>query len=271
MRIEELIRNQSPRPQFPHPSYIGMMDGLARDIGLTRGEVNNDTANIQQNCQVVTPFSYRVNNNSGENINLNDNFMKESMFQLIERCNLGYLRGRVAFLNMIGNWNFSRTIINHLDSRQSGVVDGRASFLPITDLSTTLLSNDSFNVLQDLLYHEEGTFTLNQSPPLQFSIQRDDHYSYNSLNDSIDINFIKNSIKAEHFLTLRFNNDDTNQENWWCAESDHWCSPDTYTAKYNFSFSSLNLIEIIIEIICKGPNKDYKTITRYTRPLQSTF
>lgn len=263
-----------------------MLDGLARDVGLTRGsvisnEVNNNNGNNndsdkqeQQAFQVVTPFNYRSANLSTLENGSDGSIMNESMNQYISKCFSGHLRGRVVYLNMVGFWNFTRTIINHFDSSQSGTVDGRASFLPIS--STDSSFNDPNSVLESLLYHEEGIFTLNRSPPLQFTIQREDHYSYNSLSDSIDIYFIKNSLKGDHFLTLRFNNKIQNNNNedevndkWWCAESDHWCSPDNYTAKYKYSFSGINLSQILIEIDCKGPNKDYKTITTYSRPIQS--
>jgi hypothetical protein len=207
-------------------------------------------------------------------------------------CNRGYLRSRVAFLNLIGHWNFIRNIHNHYDSTQSGHVIGIATFLPAHDLS------GSRSVLDGVRYREEGHFTLVHRNDLNsFSIEREDFYSYHTEDDTIQIHFIKNSKKENHFLTLRFQHfhSDTpsapsaasgaspapsatsatsggleSDSDWWKAESDHWCSPDTYSAVYRFRFNRIHLEEIIIEMKCKGPYKDYITHTTYTRPLPAS-
>lgn len=252
--LELSIRDQIPRPQFPHGNYVGMMDDLAADMGLNRTPLGGD--DILPN--IVTPFSYH------SELNPEIHPMRRSMTNFFVDCQKGYLRSRVAFLNMIGCWNFTREIHNYLDSGQSGYVIGSASFLPAHDLS---LSN---SLLDGVRYSEEGTYTLPNRNNLTISVQREDFYTYQANTDSIEIYFIKNSVKDNHFLSLKFPpiewSENLTADQWWTAESDHWCSPDSYSAVYKFIFNRIHLQEIIIEMRCKGPFKDYMTFTRYSRP-----
>ena len=263
--VEKEIREQSVRPQLPHGDYVGTMDELACDLNLHRRPTCDDL------LQVVTPFAYHRSDD--EDVHP----MTESLTTFITECKRGYLRSRVAFLNMIGHWNFTREIQNTYDPSQSGTVVGTSSFLPAHDLS----SSDS--VFDGVRYREEGVFTLTHRSDLNLSIQREDFYSYHPIEDTIQIHFIKNGVKENHFLTLRFQTPDPlpvpiahptsnpalecDHSNWWRAESDHWCSPDTYSAVYRFRFNRIHLEEIHIEMKCKGPFKDYITQTIYTRPL----
>jgi hypothetical protein len=284
---ERKIREQTCRPQLPHGDYVGMMDELAHDLNLYRQPTHDGEP------QIVTPFAYRSHSSlSGHDGDGDDESrqrqsphlsMTESLKNFVLECKHGgYLRSRVAFLNMIGHWNFTREIQNFYDPSQSGHVIGTSSFLPAHDLSS------SHSVLDGVKYREEGIFTLTRrhGNNLSFSIQREDFYSYHSAEDTIQIHFIKNSRKENHFLTLRFhqhNNSNNNDDpvtadtadgdaaaggvpDWWKAESDHWCSPDSYSAVYRFRFHRIHLEEIQIEMKCKGPFKDYVTQTIYTRP-----
>jgi hypothetical protein len=289
IEIEKDIRNQIPRPQFPHGNYIGMMDELALDLNLFRGD---DTVipslSLVNGVHIVTPFAYTPPSMT------NENPMMEEMHSLISQCHRGHLRSRVVFQNMIGHWNFAREITNFYDPAQSGQVIGTASFLPAP---ATCLPEDEAKghfLFDGMKYREDGVFTMtNRTGTSSFTIQREDLYTYQPINDTIEIHFLKNSKKEKHFLTLRFREepgespreeigaglissfstqlgydekDKDMNHRWWRAESDHWCSPDTYKAIYQFQFEKIHLQQIIIEMKCQGPTKDYSTKTIYTRP-----
>jgi hypothetical protein len=284
INIEREIRAQIPRPQFPHGNYIGMMDELASDLNLFRGGPLSPSTPSLMNGQyhIATPFAYTPL------AVMNENPMIGEMHSLITQCHSGYLRSRVVFQNMIGHWNFRREINNSYDPTQSGYVTGTASFLPAVTTEEEM-NGQRHSILDGMKYREDGTFTMtNRVGTSTFTIQREDFYTHQQINDTIEIYFMKNSQKEKHFLTLRFaedtstgagtgtgvgemENQESNQvrtsaDEWWTAESDHWCAPDTYTAVYRFQFHRIHLEQIVIEIKCRGPTKDYSTKTIYMRP-----
>jgi len=52
----------------------------------------------------------------------------------------------------------------------------------------------------------------------------------------------------------------------WRAKAHHLCIDDLYDVKYEFKFRGTLLSEWSLEYSVKGPNKDYKLKSLYTRP-----
>jgi hypothetical protein len=337
----------SPRPQFPHPDYVGMMDTLARDLECVRRfPVVDVSETTQQGCYaherldpaypfVVTPSCYPPSPPLSPSSLPMPSY--QDLQSLYKKCiENGYLRSLIAYTNLMGEWDFQRIIRNTYDPLQSGLVSGRAHFYPFLQQHSSSSVSDLTSegphdaaqekggaqcnkIEEDLHYSENGVFVLS-STGRSFEVHREDVYSYNTSSDTIDINFYKNSRKGEHFLTLTFspqaslpspdttlqqttntssyspssssspspplptcteddNYDsvrsssnekkshvDSNSKNWWHAESEHYCSPDTYHAKYVFYFNRIHMYAFEVFITAKGPLKNYTTHTTYSRP-----
>jgi hypothetical protein len=51
----------------------------------------------------------------------------------------------------------------------------------------------------------------------------------------------------------------------WKATSSHFCTPDTYDVQYEFKFQGVQLNEWVMAYTVKGPQKDYRLRSVYTR------
>ncbi len=235
----QTIRNQIPKPQFPHSDYEGMMLDLAMDLGLSIGQVTN--ANGQQ---VLVPSLF-VNSNcesNGESVLC-------AMHQEIEDRKRGKGLGHsIIYALEGGTWTLQRELFDK-DNGTTSTVEGKVKFSLITEPDYSD---------KHLWYHEEGTFTTARGA--KFDVSQSYIYSYNRDLDRLDIYFstVGNPTVIDRpFISLQFQP----SERGWIAKADHLCGEDNYYADFEISFKGLNIdkMKIIFDVL--GPAKNYRSTT----------
>ncbi|RPA73160.1 FAD/NAD(P)-binding domain-containing protein [Ascobolus immersus RN42] len=182
-----------------------------------------------------------------------------------------------------GRWKLYRSIISKNSFQPSGTMQGSASFTPrffseiipkLCSITPDKLSEDTASTLAipevELLYSEEGAFSTQTSPPLQFNVYKNYVYRLDMTNETPVINTYftsaeKNASDAKangYFHDLQFRR---NSEGRWVATGDHWCKPDTYIPEYEFWFDGVELRKWTLTYTVTGPKKDYVSRSTFTR------
>lgn len=135
-------------------------------------------------------------------------------------------------------WTFERVLTGE---PSDGIGHGRAQFL--------------FSHSDELLYQEQGKFTLTAQTPLESSQQY--LYRYGEDSDRLSVYFIDgNNRSAALFHTLHFQPHSYSPVGW-LATGEHLCSQDRYFASYSLVFNGVNLSRLQITYRVKGPAKAY--------------
>lgn len=154
-------------------------------------------------------------------------------------ANAGHFIAGVMFRALQNSqWTFERVLTG---KPSDGIVHGRAQFL--------------FSHSDELLYQEQGKFTLTAQTPLESS----QHYlyRYDEDNDRLSVYFIDgNHRSAALFHTLHFQ-PKLSPSVGWLANGEHLCSQDHYFASYLLAFNGVNLSRLQITYRVKGPAKAY--------------
>lgn len=235
LRESELIRQQIPRPQFPHNDYVGFMDRLASEINLVpKGKWG-------QQGTMVMPAAYQPDQGLAQSV-------FDDLDAALESCRQGRNIPQVLMNALVGKYKFQREIkhyitgLNPSPSDQPERVDhisGNAKFVPILDAK--------------LLYREDGIWV---TPKGVFDVFREYEYTY--CYDDLQIFFIEGGKRANLFLSLKFRPG----EDAWEASNDHLCARDLYKGTFRVAFDGVAVKSISIEYRVSGPQKNYVSKTK---------
>lgn len=234
IRNSRRIREQDPRPQFPHFDYVGFMDSLAGAIrengekGLPRG--NLDVGDV------VTPAFYQKG----------DDLIKAAQDDIAEELEKGRNGSHVPSIVMsalIGSWDFHRNIV-HFSNNHREMVHGTIRY--------------SRPKLDYVLYREDGLYQISEHKSLPVFRE----YEYVCNGNMLEVYFVEGGERAHLFLSLKFQ--ELSSDGYWVATSDHLCIKDLYQGKFKVKLDGLKAKEIIISYRVKGPAKDYEATTFMT-------
>jgi len=224
--MERRIRDQQPRPQFPHGDYVGNADDLAKEIF---GATSSNTSDIVISTQFRTDGP--------------DQSVLDEMNSIFEEANQGrFIAGAVFRAFHESKWTFERTLTG---KPSDGIVHGQAQF--------------HFSNQEELLYKEQGKLILSSQIPLD--ITQKYIYSYDKSKDLLTVYFVdENNKRTSLFHTIHFQPRQSSQIGW-TANGEHLCNQDYYSVYYLFVFNGINLSRFEITYTVKGPMKDYVSKT----------
>ena len=251
------IRQQVPRPQFPHADYVGMCVDWMRELGMplpapepapeSSGPVG---AGLPESGSYV--FAPHMLASAGQVPEGSSVSSGRDMARTIADCSKGKYLSQTIFRALQGHWAFERSLISKLDISPSGTVVGNIS-LQRGDKSSS-----------DLVYAEKGKFTTTRGMTLDVNGSQY-VYALNEEEDCIDIFFADKEtgrVKERIFVSLKVVGRD---ENGWIAVGEpHQCAADLYVVKFRLAFQGLALRSVEIQIDVKGPFKDYQSLTVLT-------
>jgi hypothetical protein len=248
---EALKRRDLSVPQFWMADYIGLMEELAREVGIERSD-----SVFPQQTGPVFPARYGDQQQAG-----NDPMSTmQEVHDLVEASSTGSrFVAAAAFRGMQGDWLLRRKIDSRHPSSPGGVLKGTAHFHPRYPTAP------DFDA--EYLYIEEGTFTMDNG--FSFPATRRYIYRYNASKDQISTWFVQEDGESAEriFNELEFERPpEGNKEKGWLAKSSHWCSPDTYKSSCEFRFRGAALRSFGITYDVAGPSKDYTHESWYERP-----
>ncbi|CAF4122176.1 unnamed protein product [Rotaria sordida] len=227
LNMERRIRDQQPRPQYPHGDFVGIINDLAKEILVTTSSDTND---------IVIPTQYRINGP--------DQSVIDEMNSICEEANNGrFIAGAVFRSLHESKWTFERTLKG---KPSDGIVHGQAQF--------------NFSQQNELIYKEQGKLILSSQEILD--ITQKYIYIYDENKDLITVYFVDNNDKCSSiFHTISFQSKQSSNIGW-IAYGEHLCNQDHYFISYLFIFNGINLSQFEITYTVKGPAKDYisKTI-----------
>lgn len=226
------IRNQQPRPQFPHFDYLGCMDTLTTTALQCKDFPTTNT----KKGDMVSPAFYQ---STDSQLALDE---AAQMEQQVEQGQDGSRIPSVVLSAIIGEWNFDRSIIHFSDKRQERV-HGTVKY--------------SRPALDYVVYREDGFYEL--SPSKTLNVFRE--YEYQVCGDCLEIYFVELGERAHLFLSLKFSKQ---EGDYWVATSDHLCIKDLYMARFEIRLDGLAATHLQITYRVKGPTKDYESTTILT-------
>lgn len=228
------MRQQQPRPHFPHPDYVGMMFDYATALGCV------PPSHFLESHRYITPHYF-----AGR-----EDIMNSLEKDVEEARRTGKNVAKFVFQALEnGKWSFHRTI----DDRKSNVkmqVRGTVTFVPIFPSPTG----------EYLLYKEEGKLMLPNGQ--EFDTSHYYVYHYNAEKDTLDIFFStvgKPEVIDRPFITMSFI--PTSQG--WESKAYHLCGCDNYNAKYIFSFQGFSIPSFQVQFDVDGPEKNYRAETSF--------
>jgi hypothetical protein len=245
VELSRQIREQQPRPQFPHADYVGLCydwmrelniplpfssDGLRDGISFTpamiAGELDLEVAQRGQ----------------------------AELAQAIHEFRAGKHLSQTIFRALLGRWKFERALTSRLDIAPSGTVLG------------TIALTQYDRAVSDLVYEEQGRFTTTKGMTMDVNGSQ---YVYvlNEAEDCIDIFFADREtgkVKERMFVSLKVVRRD--EDGWLAVGEPHLCGEDTYKVSFKLAFRGLALQSVLISIDVIGPYKDYTSVTHLQRP-----
>lgn len=259
--MSQQIRQQVPRPQFPHGDYIGMSLAWMRELGLSlhpapapaSGPPAPVSAAGSKLISLPESGSYVFSPDMLAPVSELPAATQDSIARVMAECNQGRHLSQTIFRALQGDWAFERTLISQLDSSPSGTVVGKIS----------LFRGDKG--CSDLVYVEKGRFTTSRG--MSFDVNGSQYvYVLNEEEDCIDIFFADKEtgrIRERIFVSLRVTGRD--EDGWIAVGEPHLCGKDTYIVRFKLAFQGLALQKIEIQIDVKGPFKDYQSNTVLTK------
>lgn len=175
------------------------------------------------------------------------------------------------FALLEGLWTIDRDIRSVLPTYPSGIFVGEARFerRPQSEGRTAT----------EYLYSENGTFSTEQG--LSFPATRQYVYRYQHASDTISAWFVKaDNQSTVDYLFHELHMDPAGEqsvtslfegENKIIANGYHLCVEDHYTPNYNFSFKDGVLQHWSLSYQVNGPQKDYRTETKYLKQNHEDF
>ena len=255
--LRKSLHESSPNiPQYWFGDYLGYMEQLASELGLTR----NDGA-FQEREGCVSPARYLSPTADRQQA---DSIMKE-LHEIWQACTVdGKYIARAAFRALQGNWLIHRTIDSSLPTFPSGVLEGTASFHP--RFPTSDPSGRVFDF--EYLYVESGTLALSNGASMPAT--RRYVYRYSEADDLMSVWFVRpdDDLRVDYlFHDLTFVRPQEAKKLGACvAKADHLCVQDMYWTEYKMPIKGIALHEFEVSHTVKGPEKNYVATTKFRRP-----
>jgi dimethylaniline monooxygenase (N-oxide forming) len=234
---EKAMRARMPRPQFPHGDFVGLADGLAREIGVFPTLADSDPLLVRVMQSPLVPAQYRLTGPHAKP-ELARAMIAATPAPVLDDPPLAArpVLGRRVLALLRGNWAIDRQI------QPGGHFVGTAAF--------TQRSADS------LLYREFGKLTLDSGAVLR----GENGYVYSLRNGNVEVSFADGPSRGMHFIDISLPDDRPNVLP--VASVDrHQCRLDTYDATFNMETSAA--FEITYTV--RGPKKGYVSRSTYRR------
>lgn len=222
--FERKIRDAEPPMQFPHGDYVGLMEDLARELGI-----DPVTTWKGRDIDVICAAQF----SQGE--------VPSRIISELEADMVAVTRGKwvsaAVFNALQGDWQLHRRIQSFASNYPSGTFEGSASFTrtPVQPFGPSAAENLRY----EYKYLEGGKLATDNG--LEFDTQRRYRYQYHDTEDRIDAYFDDSSgeghFHSVHILAPGETPDvksgyDHQWEPWvgenrrgWRAVGDHWCAP----------------------------------------------
>jgi hypothetical protein len=237
-------------PQFWMADYVGLVEELAREVGVTRV----DTAFDGQKGPAF-PSRYQGAGTDGE-----ADVVVQEVAGLLKASNeQARFVAAAVFRAMQGVWSLHRNIASR-NTTPGGVLTGTAHFHPRDPTDPMYAA--------EYLYVEEGIFKMDNG--FSFPATRRYIYRYNEATDKITAWFAdEDGVSTGAFFNTWEFCTPAAEHHGWKAKGHHWCDPDTYRSACEFKFRGANLQTFGITYEVAGPKKDYSHESWYQRPIGS--
>ncbi|KAF1924401.1 uncharacterized protein M421DRAFT_281828 [Didymella exigua CBS 183.55] len=234
-------------PQFWMADYVGIIEEIAREAGVTR----KDSAFGGQNGPVF-PSRYQGSGTDNEA----DVVVQEVANTLKASNEDAKFVAAAVFRAMQGVWSLHRKIASH-NTNPGGVLTGTAQFHPRAPTDPAYAA--------EYLYIEKGVFSMDNG--LSFHATRRYVYRYNETTDKITAWFVDEDGESTGvFFNMWEFYPPADERHGWMAKGHHWCDPDTYKSGCEFKFRGASLQSFGITYEVAGPKKDYNHESSYERP-----
>jgi hypothetical protein len=281
------LRRDPRQGQYPMGDYAYLMESFAKILGIKRQEP--DPTKDTRSGLVFGPRYTYADSSEIEKVEtaralaaFNDTFMDSEK--------KGKFLARAVFRAMQGDWKLERQIESFISTYPSGTFSARAKFLPrrpteegydgeylyvesgefLTSTGMKFTAKRRYDSLSSIHYLPSRYFDLDHlreqkaNPPPSYA------YRYTSSTDKLSAWFIKPDDKTVDYFfhELEFimpPPESRDPKKGWKAKSSHFCTPDTYDVQYEFKFQGAQLKEWVMAYTVKGPQKDYKLRSVYTR------
>ncbi|KZF26974.1 hypothetical protein L228DRAFT_258323 [Xylona heveae TC161] len=251
------IKGSPMVPQFWMGDYVGLMESFAREMDIPRLELDG----YEPRGGPVIGARYIDDTADRQEANKTIQSLQRTLLSSASQA--GFL-SRAVFRAMHGKWHMSRELNSALPTHPSGNFTGTAKF------HARFPTDPAYDM--EMLYHEEGELVTNQGWTLRAN--RSYVYRYSERDDKITAWFVKpDDPKTVDYLFHAINfevpvSSDTGalgELKAWKARSHHLCEKDDYTPEYTFNFDGVGLSRFGIKYYVKGPQKDYTSMTWFTR------
>ena len=234
---ERATRALSQRPQFPHGDFVGLADGLAREVGVFPALAADDPLRSRVMEGPVTPAHYRLVGPHAQPELARALIASTPAPRLDDRKRSARpLLGRRVLELLRGAWAIERRI------EPGGHFTGTANYTP--------------RCADSLLYRETGTLVLDAGVELNGEMS----YVYSLRDGAIEISFAEGLSQGAHFIDIALP-DDQSEDLPIVSVDRHLCRLDTYNATVRIETSDLFTITYIVN----GPTKAYTIRSTYRR------
>lgn len=247
---EAMMQSRSDVPQFWMGDYMGLMEGFAAELYITRKDLYPGS---RSGPALAARYTTSADNQLEAERTLND--LRQTLDAATKTSRFV---AAAAFRAMQGRWVLQRQVTSRLPGFPSGAFEGTADLHP---REPTEAQYDA-----EYLYIEDGTLTTDNGITLRANKRY--VYRYREATDQISAWFVKEDGKAVDYLfyemVLQTPKSDA-ADRGWMAKGFHYCSPDNYDALCEFKFRGAALDRFGITYFVTGPRKDYTSETWYKR------
>jgi hypothetical protein len=273
------LRSMQPRMQFPRGLYVDFGREIAKamecplattDVLKEAGKEHHDgTAYDVFGPHLFYPPRWYLNR---------DYVHQEALFDSLQR-NMedaefsALFVAQAVFRCLHGSWDLNRVYTSRLPEYPSGPSIGTADFNPRK--ASQGLAGDTDRVIYPVEYLYAEKTELTTSSGMKFAGTQHYLYRYDEKQDEIEVYFTKrdDAFTLDYlFHYIRFRPESEEEQvskvpgKPWTIKARHPCGQDVYDVAYTFFFNGIDVEKWKIEYEVKGPRKDYKMETWYTRP-----
>lgn len=246
-----ILESRSDVPQFWMRDYLSIVDSLAGRHGIKR-----DDSGFGERAGPITAARYTTTDDDVAQARLTISDLQDVLQDQVKKDRFV---AAAIFRGLQGSWDIVRKLESFLPGFPSGTLQGSAQFAP------RFPTDGHYST--EHLYIERGTLTTNAG--LTLNANKRYAYRYSESRDQISVWFVKEDGKTIDYLFHAIElspRSDRSCNDGWRATGSHWCDPDQYECSYAFKFKGASMFEFTVKFIVKGPNKDYVSETRFTRP-----
>jgi hypothetical protein len=232
------MRIREPRPQFPHGDFVGLADGLAKEIGVYPTLAADDPVRTRMLEGPLVPAQYRLTGLHAKP-ELARALIADTPAPILDDPPVpprAVVVGRQMLAMLRGRWAIQRRV------EPGGDFTGIAAF--------TQRSADS------LLYRETGEFRLDDG----VTLSTENSYVYALRNGVIEVSFATGLSQGLHFIDIALPEDQACVLPIVCTDR-HLCRLDTYDATFRMETAD----RFAMSYVVGGPAKHYVSRSDYRR------